>query len=154
LSEDMDMFVYGCNRVLRYLSLANHTVVFYDLKGILTELEITQQNLREICVLSGTDYNASNDNTLHATLKLFKKFMRSSNKPQNQNATTTVSFYEWLRENTQYISDYELLQKIYAMFDLSTDHDRLTKFDQVSICNGPINRAGLNELLRTEGFLF
>ena len=159
LSEDMDMFVYGCNRVLRYLSLANHTVVFYDLKGILTELEITQQNLREICVLSGTDYNASNDNnTLHATLKMFKKFMRSSNKTQNQNQnqneTTTVSFYEWLRENTQYISDYELLQKIYAMFDLSTDHDRLAKFEQVSICNGPINRADLNELLRTEGFLF
>ena len=150
LSEDMDLFVYGCNRVLRYLSLANHTVVSYDLKGILSELEITQQNLREICVLSGTDYNTNKDNnTLHSTLKLFKKFMRSSNEPD-----TSVSFYEWLRENTKYISDYELLQKIYAMFDLSVDHDRLAKFEQVSICNGPINRAELHELLKNEGFLF
>ena len=149
LSEDMDMFVYGCNRVLRYLSLANHTVVSYDLKGMLTELEITQQNLREICVLSGTDYNTNNDNnTLHATLKMFKKFMRAPNKNPD------VSFYEWLRENTQYISDYELLQKIYAMFDLSVDHDRLAKFEQVSICNGPINHADLRDLLKIEGFVF
>jgi crotonobetainyl-CoA:carnitine CoA-transferase CaiB-like acyl-CoA transferase len=149
LSEDMDMFVYGCTRVLRYLSLANHTVVFYDLKGILTELEITQQNLREICVLSGTDYNTNNDNnTLHATLKMFKKFMRTPNKNPD------VSFYEWLRENTKCISDYELLQKIYAMFDLSVDHDRLAKFEQVSICNGPINHADIREILKTEGFVF
>lgn len=149
LSEDMDLFVYGCNRVLRYLSLANHTVVSYDLKGILSELEITQQNLREICVLSGTDYNTNNDNnTLHTTLKIFKKFMRSSNENENKR-----SFYEWLLENTKYISDYELLQKIYAMFDLSVD-DRLTKFEQVSICNGPINYADLHEILKTEGFVF
>ena len=149
LSEDMDLFVYGCNRVLRYLSLANHTVVSYDLKGILSELEITQQNLREICVLSGTDYNTNNDNnTLHTTLKIFKKFMRSSNENENKR-----SFYEWLLENTKYISDYELLQKIYAMFDLSVD-DRLTKFEQVSICNGPINYADLHEILKTEGFMF
>jgi flap endonuclease-1 len=151
LSEDMDLFVYGCNRVLRYLSLANHTVVSYDLKGILTELEITQQNLREICVLSGTDYNVNNDNnTLHATLKLFKKFMRDT----VANANSKESFYEWLLENTNYISDYEFLQKIYLMFDLSVDHDRLVKFEKVSICNGPINRAELHELLKNEGFLF
>ena len=30
LSEDMDMFVYGCPRVVRYLSLLNHTFVIYD----------------------------------------------------------------------------------------------------------------------------
>ena len=32
LSEDMDMFVYGCSKVYRYLSLLNSTVVQYDLK--------------------------------------------------------------------------------------------------------------------------
>ena len=57
LSEDMDMFVYGCTRVIRYLSLFNRTAVLYDMKGILENLCITQKELREICVLSGTDYN-------------------------------------------------------------------------------------------------
>ena len=53
LSEDMDMFVYGCQRVVRYISLLNHTAVLYDVKGILENLDITQRELREICILSG-----------------------------------------------------------------------------------------------------
>ena len=61
LSEDMDMFVYGCSRVLRYFSLMNHTAVLYYMKGILEELEMTQTNFKEICVLSGTDYNINAD---------------------------------------------------------------------------------------------
>ena len=32
LSEDMDLFVYGCPRVLRYFSLMNHSVVLYHMK--------------------------------------------------------------------------------------------------------------------------
>jgi flap endonuclease-1 len=28
LSDDMDMFVYGCTRVIRHISLLNHTVIF------------------------------------------------------------------------------------------------------------------------------
>ena len=96
----------------------------------------------------------NDNNTLHTTLKLFKKFMRASTDTSNINENIKASFYEWLLENTKYISDYELLQKIYAMFDLSVDHERLAKFEQVSICNGPINRAELHELLKNEGFLF
>ena len=38
LSEDMDLFVYGCPRVLRYLSLLNKTVIMYNTKEILTLL--------------------------------------------------------------------------------------------------------------------
>ena len=66
LSEDMDMFVYGCPRVIRYLSLLNHTAVVYDMQGILCNLGITQKEFREVCVLSGTDYNMDSNekNTL------------------------------------------------------------------------------------------
>ena len=67
LSEDMDMFVYGCPRVLRYLSLMNRTVVLYNTQGILEILDISQKELREVCVLSGTDYNSN-------TLNLYKIF--------------------------------------------------------------------------------
>jgi len=42
LSEDMDLFVYGCTRVLRYFSLIGHTAVLYYMKGILEELNMTQ----------------------------------------------------------------------------------------------------------------
>ena len=67
LSEDMDMFVYGCPRVIRYLSLLNHTFVMYNMKEILLDLGITQKELREICILSGTDYNCINGDIIYYT---------------------------------------------------------------------------------------
>jgi flap endonuclease-1 len=52
MSEDMDLFVYGCPRVMRYFSLSSHNAVLYYMKGILQELHMSQDEFREICVLS------------------------------------------------------------------------------------------------------
>ena len=149
LSEDMDMFIYGCPRVIRYLSLLNHTAVVYDIKGILNNLGISQKELREICVLSGTDYNLECDetkNSLNNTLKLFKKYHKSNSK---------VSFYEWLNENNNsYIKDYELLMKIYGMFDLSMNHFDVKLFEKIKIINGPILKDQIKNILKTDGFIF
>jgi len=95
LSEDMDMFVYGVPRILRYLSMVNHNVVLYDLPKILIQLKMNENELREICVLSGTDYDMeseSNSYHLYQVLDLFKKY-KSSVKNQNKEQET---FYEWL----------------------------------------------------------
>ena len=149
LSEDMDMFIYGCPRVIRYLSLLNHTAVVYDIKGILNNLGISQKELREICVLSGTDYNLECDetkNSLNNTLKLFKKYHKSNSK---------VSFYEWLNENNNsYIKDYELLMKIYGMFDLSMNHFDVKLFEKIKIINGPILKDQIKNILKTDGLIF
>ena len=156
LSEDMDMFVYGCPRVIRYFSLLNHTAVLYDLKEILEILGITQKELREICILSGTDYNlnmenkdknnnSKNDPTLYKTLKYFKKYHKSSSDSE---------FYVWLTVNTDYIKDYELLKNIYDIFDLSKNHTNLKTFEHIKIINGPILKDEMREILKTDGFLF
>lgn len=149
LSEDMDMFVYGCPRVIRYISLLNHTAVVYDVKGILNNLGITQKELREICVLSGTDYNLEcddNKNTLNNTLKQFKKYHKSNSK---------ISFYEWLNENSNnFIKDYDLLLKIYEMFDLNSNHFNIKIFEKIKIINGPILKDNIKNILKTDGFLF
>lgn len=148
LSEDMDMFVYGCPRVIRYLSLLNHTAVIYDIKGILKNLGITQKELREICVLSGTDYNLECDdskNTLNNTLKNFKKYHKSDSK---------LSFYDWLNENNNYIKDYDLLKKIYDIFDLNVNHFDIKIFEKIKIINGPIMKDDLKNILQNDGFIF
>jgi 5'-3' exonuclease len=72
MSEDTDLFVYGCPRVLRYLSIRNHTVVMYDLNKILNELNIDQKKFRKICIISGTDYNNSSIN-IFRNYNLYKK---------------------------------------------------------------------------------
>jgi len=146
LSEDMDMFVYGCPRVIRYLSLLNHSVILYDLKEMLNMLGISQRQLREICVLSGTDYNAVdwNQASLYKTLKLFKKYIKNR-------SSANVEFYDWLIENTSYIEDVELLNSVYSMFDLN---DAPYAFENISIINGPVCKQELQIILRADGFLF
>jgi 5'-3' exonuclease len=149
LSEDMDMFVYGCPRVIRYLSLLNHTAVIYDMKGILNNLGITQKELREICVLSGTDYNLQyddNKNKLNNTLKLFKKYHKSN---------VDMGFYEWLNKNeNNFIKDYDLLLKIYDMFDLNVNNFDIKIFEKIKIVNGPLLKDNIKNILKNDGFLF
>lgn len=57
MSDDMDMFAYGCKRVLRYFNLTNATCIEYDYNNILETLNIEETLFRQLCVLSGTDYN-------------------------------------------------------------------------------------------------
>ncbi len=172
LSEDMDMFVYGCTNVLRYLSLMNHTVVCYNMKEILDELGINQKDFREICILSGTDYNMySNLNDckkpcLERTLKHYKKYVMARNKYCNCDCICDLSdnltkedytdFYNWLLKKTDYIEDYELLMTIYNMFDLSNEetHDELKIFEKIKIINGPIMHEKIRPILEEEGFIF
>lgn len=160
LSEDMDMFVYGCPRVLRYFSLLNHTAVIYNLNDMLNNLGIKQNELREICILSGTDYNMNinknNDNVdtkdtpnLFKTLKYFKKY-------HNTHEYNNITFYEWLNKNTDYIQDNILLNKIYNMFDISENqiHNKIQVFDKIKIMNGPIIYNDIKNILIDDGFIF
>ena len=160
LSEDMDMFVYGCNRVIRYLSLLNKTAVLYDTKEILNCLGVTQKELREICVISGTDYNYNdndnndnynndNDNndkpSLYKTLYYFKKYHKEKSK---------LEFYDWLIENTDYIKDYEKLLNVYSLFELNNKQTKLKAFEYIKIMNGQIIKKDINNIIKAEGFIF
>lgn len=145
LSEDMDLFVYGCNRVLRYLSLLKKSAVLYDYKQILSELNLSCDEFKCICIISGTDYNIDTNNNLIKTLKLFKKYKK--------NTETKLSFYEWLEENTDYISDICELYQIHLLFSL-TDMDEYKKYEKTKIINGPINMECLRNIMSKEDFLF
>lgn len=161
LSEDMDLFVYGCNRVLRYFSLVNQSFVLYHTKGILASMNMTQKEFREICVLSGTDYNINantntntkNNNivTLPNTIKLFRKYQEEQLNNKNKN---NVTFYDWLTSSSKhadYITDLELLQKINNMFDISNLRDDLMK---IKIMNSPIQKLLVREIMKEDGFMF
>lgn len=73
LSEDMDYFVYGCPHILRALDLETQTIMHYDTEAILNDLGMSQRELREICVLSGTDYTI-NPILLFHTIEAFDEY--------------------------------------------------------------------------------
>jgi flap endonuclease-1 len=154
LSEDMDLFVYGCSRVLRYFSLLSHTVVLYFTKGIFNELNMTYKDFKEICILSGTDYNINTNNkevNLNVTIEYFNNF-KKSDKSDNSNNTT---FYDWLQLNTDYIYDIHLLNKINNMFNLDCNNETLNNiFNNIKIINGPIKQEEIENIMKSEDFIF
>jgi len=56
LSDDNDMFAYGCTNILRNLNLNNHTLTLYNLPNMLDEMNMTNQTFKNKCISMGTDY--------------------------------------------------------------------------------------------------
>jgi 5'-3' exonuclease len=139
ISDDMDLLVYGCPRIIRSINLLNHTAMFYDISSILKDLHMSMHDFREIMVISGTDYNTTQYTSFEKTMQLYKEYEKtytivtdstnnSWRRSQHVNIQTHIhthtrsenipGFYHWLIKNTNYIKNYENLMSIYAIFDL------------------------------------
>ncbi len=162
VSDDMDMFLYGCNRVIRQVSLMNQTCYIYKLDIILKELEMSINIFRQIMVISGTDYNISEKTNLNETIKWYYEYQKylfylppslnPANKPENR-----YGFFEWLSKHTKYIDDYANLIKIYDMF-IFYDFMDIRQYDEIIEKNQEltikdINMVKLYEILREDGFI-
>jgi 5'-3' exonuclease len=106
MSDDMDMLVYGCKRVLRNVNFTNKTAILYKLDDILEYLKLSYDNFKKLCVISGTDYYKSNKNIL---LKLYSEYKHSQH----------TNLYEWLKINNVQVN-YEMLESICQDFDISS----------------------------------
>ena len=104
MSDDMDMFAYGCTNILRSVNIHDETMLLYNLKEILKELRISQKDFQFICSASGTDYTES-----------------------------TLTIYDWFQKYDSFIKSggtdfYECIQ-VKNQFDiLSNDFDYLDEF--------------------------
>lgn len=147
ISDDMDMFVYGCNRVLRNVSLLNKSVILYDTSSILDELCMTENTFREIMVLSGTDYNIQTDTTLDATIEWYTKYTHREECYSND------TFYEWMYKTNNYITtSMEQLHNVCDLF--TTKHIQNTKLDNIEIRLHQKNDLLIREIMADSGFVF
>lgn len=110
LSDDMDMLVYGCCRVIREFSLHTLCAQLYTLPLILNDLKLSLSTFRDIMVISGTDYSKIDSSvvTLNQTLVLYNDYKHDKCKNE--------TFYDWLLMNTNYIQNYDELIKIRLLF--------------------------------------
>ena len=143
LSEDMDLFLYGCPRVLRYLSLLNESMVLYNLSEILKELEISLSDFRQICVLSGTDYN-NDDNglDLYKSVEFYKSY-------KNDEKNNNIDFYTWLDNNMKGLINIIELYLINNMFLLDNVNLKRYKINRTLI-----DKDNIKEIMKQDGFIF
>lgn len=114
LSDDMDLFLYGCYRVLRCINLKNKTVMFYDTNLIFNELNMNIDIFREIIVISGTDYNINNKTNIFETIKWYYQYLKYTSTYKYKKLT----FYCWLIKNTKYIKHLDNVEKFNSVIKL------------------------------------
>lgn len=98
LSEDSDLFLYGCARILKKIDLNKCCVTMYDLNVILHELNLSLDELKEMVVLCGTDYNfeLAKYMNIYQIHELYKKYCQ---KKKVIDGKQTLSFYDYLFNN-------------------------------------------------------
>ena len=144
LTEDMDLFVYGCPHVLRYLSFSNHNCLEYDLNSILKTLSINLSNFQYICILAGTDYNISKKNIFYY-FNLYKKFIKEDIK--------NLNFINWVISNENIKkSTIEQIEKILNIYKKVIDE--LNNYKYFPIRYGIIDKKKLYNILKQERFVF
>jgi len=146
LSDDMDMFLYGCTRVLRNLSLMNRSFMFYDSVQILNELQLNYHDFLEIAVLCGTDYN-SGYISLYKTIELYNEYKKSNDSD---------TFYNWFIQKS-HLNETSNFTSICSMFDLSNQSIVLDPFSE-SFKNDLFTKKTdiqkLKEIMNQYGFIF
>uniref|UniRef100_A0A6C0J3H5 XPG N-terminal domain-containing protein n=1 Tax=viral metagenome TaxID=1070528 RepID=A0A6C0J3H5_9ZZZZ len=147
LSDDMDMFVYGCPRVIRNISLLNKTVLFYDTNNILADLCMSAEHFKQILVLSGTDYNIYEKTDLDTTIELYTKYMKQL---VTKKISSNISFYEWIMQTCEYINNLEQLNTVCELFKIN----HIKELDEISIILKHRNSKELHSIMEKEGFVF
>jgi exonuclease-1 len=144
LSEDTDLFAYGCPRVLRYVSLLNHTVVVYPLGKMLESVGMKFSEFQQLCILSGTDYNDSRRNIF----SFYKIFTRYKQKPVEHD------FLGWLQLNNKItLRKYHQVRDVFNIYNKDPS-DILNKIRYCLIKNRHVDKPSLKNILSNNGFIF
>ena len=105
-SDDTDLFVHGCDRVIRNVDFDKGVMTIYDLPIILHHLDMTMTDFKQLCVVSGTDYYKPVGKTLYNYANLYLSYRESSMED---------TFLGWLRNN-QHLEDVEKVEAAYQQF--------------------------------------
>jgi flap endonuclease-1 len=157
MSDDMDMFMYGCPRVLRHFSLTHKNMLMYDLNKILIDLDMSISDFRQVMILSGTDYNVQNNLSIDEIMQFYNEYKSISNKQDNvlqdQNVINN-GFYDWLLSIYLHPINFDELNNIFDLFCLS-DEEILYDVSNINIVfkeTFDINK--LREIISNDGFVF
>jgi hypothetical protein len=108
----------------------------------LNDIKLSEDNLRDILVLSGTDYNSRNETNLIETMKWFNEYKKGAN-------SQTMQFYDWLVKYTKYIKDLNRLLTTRSMFILENNDNLIFKEEEKIF-----DIDNLKSLLIQDGFIF
>jgi flap endonuclease-1 len=142
MSEDMDMLLYGCSRVIRQPCFHQHRAILYDVPALLKELNISQEDFLKMVILNGTDYNKP-VMELYESYNLYLKYKETN---------CTTHFYDWIiQEHPEYELDVEELNKTEKLFILTFENTN--KLEIANYDNQVKDPEDLQKILQEAGFI-
>jgi hypothetical protein len=146
LTEDSDVFVYGCKNVYTNINIKNETIYLYNYESILNNLNITRNELMYLCVISNNDYNHNNINiiTNYNNWIEYKK-----NNIYNKSLILTYLLENFTRYNIT-LSNINNMYNIYTFYNNTS----LTKYNKIKIYNKRINIDNIKEIMEKYKFIF
>jgi flap endonuclease-1 len=137
MTEDTDMFVYGCHRVIRSLDLYDQTVVLYTTDAILKRLGVSHRMFRTMCFLSGTDYSTTRyGSTMDSVYRSYKSMSES---------VFELTANDWLDGEgcgyNEMVSEYD--------YSHCTTDDYYARRKSLRYCE-----ADTRDIMRTHGFIY
>ena len=150
LSEDMDMFLLGCPRILRNMSLLGHTWTVYHTDMILKELELTLKELVEIIVLSGSDYTIGTKKPIKYILDTYR------NTDTHISMETVYDFYKKLY-SCESIIPIETFNKYCSLFEINHLNELLEPILNIyteQLAHVKMNIKEIYNLMEPHGFIF
>ena len=164
LSEDMDMFVYGCPRVLRYMSVMQEKMVLYDFHKILHILNMDEETFRAISILSGTDYNiekkvsVDDDDCSDKLTNYVNEYMNLYKLYSKQIDVNHISFEKWLlSSNIELMLDTKSFYDIKKLFDVDSFNYKvnMVELNNISkIKHNNVDKEKLKDIMKNEHFFF
>ena len=142
ISDDMDMFMYKCKFIIRHLSLLNHTIVLYDYDKICDDLNKTSDELTDVLLLCGTDYNINIHQNIFEVFKWHNEYKGKEEEGKE--------FYDWVKENKKDININELinLKQLFTTSDLSLN------ITEILDCHYSASKDDMKRILEPNGFFW
>lgn len=144
LSDDMDMILLGCNRVLRGFNLLKHDVFMYNTNSILQELQLSCNEMQQIVIMAGTDYNTENIVPIRSAFKYYTEYKASEKD---------CHFYEWLKDT--YHIDTKIYMDIIELFTIENYRimfDNFMKNNVYKKCRFNVHK--IKNIMRKYNFIF
>ena len=144
MSEDTDLFAYGCTNIIKCINIHKETFIMYNINKLLNYYDISMENFKNICSLSSNDY-VKGKNSKH-----FIYYFDLYNKYLNENSI--MSFMGWLTKK-EYVTqnDIELFNKNKELYNLN-DKNILSQYKYIVIRNSKYNKKDVLKLVEMRNY--
>ena len=117
VSDDMDMFVYDCPRVLREWDISHGSAVLYDFVCIKKDLGISSFYIRDILLLVGNDYIQTRTYSMDTMMKFYKEYKKSEHTRSTIDTVQKNYFYDWLIGKGYLVYDHaKQVRKTFSLY--------------------------------------